>query len=235
MSESKDLVEKYFDQNTSLEQKQEIKKQILLLHEEHDDRIAIELGEAVVIEGQIEELKLKISQLQDPSKGFVIYLKIAASVILFIVSSFFVFRYFQVEELTNDQIFLSHFIPYDGVATLRGETSFQDGYQAFRDENYRKALSEFLKIEDEKNGHLKLLIASSYLSLEDVESSIRWLGKITDEESVLIKQNRDWYRSLALLKMERTEEAGELLNQLVESNSPFKIMALNLLDEHIFR
>ncbi|MEP1097599.1 MAG: tetratricopeptide repeat protein [Cyclobacteriaceae bacterium] len=233
MSSSKDLLEEYFNINTSEKRRWELAKEI---NETcvGDDKMLLEIGEAIKVETEVEELRGRIEILKEPQQKKWFFLKVAASIVFILTISFFVFK--QMEDPNTDQLFLSYYQPYDGMVVFRGgDTQLTAGMSAYNSGNYREALSRFREIEkSDATGKISLLMGSCYLSLGEINNSLEWLDKAPESERQLLTDNRNWYKALAKLKTNDLEESRALLESLIKSGSAFSQEASDLLKESVF-
>jgi len=233
--EAKDLLEEYFDDSTSSEKRKlELAEEINKTGTE-DDKILLETGKVVKVEKEVEELRSRIKNLREPQRKKSLFLKVAASVVFISMISFFVFKLLNNTE-SIDQVFLSYYRPYDGMVITRGgDALLTTGLSAYNSEDYEEALGKFMEIEkSDTTGKISLLIASCYLSINEIDSSLHWLNKGIGGESQLLTDNRNWYKALAKLKTKELKESRGLLESLVQSRSPFSQKASSLLEESIF-
>lgn len=229
MSDKAALIEEYFNRETSDERKAELKK---LLSIDSDDRIMMDLVEALQGEEEISKLKERIEKLEEPKKKLGFLLKIAASISFIIFASIVIFKL--LESNSTDQLFTRYYTPYDGVVTARGEASnLANGMTSYNEGSYQKALDFFLNLREKEitDGQLSLLISSCYLGLDEPDKSILQLSEEFDDESKLIESNRKWYLALSYLQKNDIDASKELLQNLIDTRSPYEKDASELLTE----
>lgn len=237
MDEEENLLDQYFDRDTPSDVKKVIKEEIQS-KASVDDKILLELGDAIKIEQDVQHFKDRIEKInpvnKKPNRW---YLKIAASFAVLVVFSFFMVKLYTTQKSSTTEVFLSYYTPYDGIVTTRNsETPILNGITVYNSGNYEKALAIFLEEAEiaAPNDSLSLLIGSCYLSLNKSESAIEWLGKVSQEKNKLITGNRDWYLALAYINEGEVEKSRQFLLSLVKEDSPFKNKATKLLQEPIF-
>ena len=137
----------------------------------------------------------------------------------------------------NEIVFSRYYQPYDGVSIKRGnDVSVEKWISAYDTEQYKNALDILLNnpVSDITEGQRYLLIGNCYLNLAQTDSSLIWFNKISKNESTIIRDNRDWYIALALLKKGEISKSKEVLQQLENSDTVFGENATELLMEDIF-
>ncbi len=225
------LLEEYFDQATSEERKNEIRKEILNLKPDDPNRIMFELGDEVAMEDKVQELSSTIESIgNNRSSNWT--LKIAASIV-FILGSVFIGIELTKPEASNDDLFNTYFLPYDGVVVSRDNSELGfDGLHAYNAKEYQEAIEIFQnEFEETSNPEIALLISSCYLGIGNPEQALNWLNQIPDNVDRKLIYNRDWYNALALLKMEQIVEGVSLLQKIIEMKSPYSKRATKLLSD----
>ncbi|MEP0987220.1 hypothetical protein [Ekhidna sp.] len=177
--------------------------------------------------------RVRKNQKKSTKSSKQIYYYIAAAVSLLIIS----FSTIQLlKTKSNEQIFESYFIPYDGVTIKRGqEDQLSQGMKAYSNGDYNEALIFF---QDNAIGTTEpenfLLIGNCHLALNEAEKSLIWFNKISRTENKIAYSAALWYKSLAYIKLEEVEKSRHLLEELVQSNSIYEPKASQLLKESIF-
>lgn len=233
---SKEEIEKYFDRDTSPNDKVRLKEKIT--KSELDMKLQLEIGEAVRDNLATKDLRKRLSNIAIESrskKNIYMYfiLKTAAVFALLILSSYVIYDTFY--PVDNQKLFELYFKPYNGTINPRGDSSTPFiGYEYYENQEFNKALDEFLKMESNQTGEIDLLIANCYLSLGNPQNAIKQLNRIDNERPQLIQQSRDWYLALSFLKIEDVDSSKKLLIKLSESESPYKSLASKILEDTVF-
>lgn len=227
MNNNEALLEEYFDPHTSVDRKQEIRKLL-----DPDSLMLAELGEDVNNDADVMQFRKRIEEI-DEAKSSHLFLKIAAAVVVLAVASLLVFRPLGTDSYTNEALFHAYYQPYDGVTNTRSESQMLNkAIYAYQAGNYQIALDLFLKEMDDQinpSAHYHLMISSCYLSLNNGAESFKWLDQISDDQTQLIRDTRDWYKALSLLQENNAIESQALLHKLVLSNSLYQEQAKALL------
>ncbi len=229
MSDTKNNLEEYFDNESSKQQKAELKKRI---SQNEDDQIMLDLSEAVQMKNEVDQLHDRINSLGNTKSRSLYIGRIAAAITLIALASVFIYLFTQ--NTSTADLFSSYYQPYDGVVVLRGETStLEKGMKAYNAGDFQAALSFLLNadVDEITPGQQKLLISSCYLSLNDPEKSLSYLESGFENELSLIQNNRLWLMALSYLKKGDIEPCKELLDELLEIQSPFANQASELLEE----
>lgn len=223
------LLEEYFNATTSESRRIEIRNELLKLNPDDPDRILLELGEEVEVEEKVHKLTSTIESIADNRRSNWV-LKVAASIV-FIMASVFIGIELNKTNASSDDLFNTYFLPYDGVIVSRDNSEGFDGIRLYNAKEYEEAIDIFKdEFETSNNPEIALLISSCYLSIDDPAQALSWLGQVDAVNQKLI-DNKDWYMALTLMKMDQTTKAVALLREIIETNSPFKEKANELLSD----
>lgn len=194
-----------------------------------------------------EKARLKVEMLEDfrqfkseskskkpAGRSIPLRLVLGMAATLLLISVF----YFVVDKgNTSKDVFQEYYQAYDGAVIIRGEEdAFTEGLMAYNAGDYQKALGLLLK-EDSATASLAqryLLIANSYLSLDQPEKAIEWLDKIPATSSSNLIYNQQWYLAMAYLLLDKPDEAKNLLTDIAASTSIYASQAEELLEESLF-
>ncbi len=228
---SNKLLEEYFHETTSDMRRGELRNEIMQLPSDDPDRIIFELGEEIEVEEKVQKLSSAIDSIENKRRRNW-PLKIAASVII-ILGSVFIGIELSKSDTSNEDLFNTYFLPYDGVDVSRDSSQPEyPGMGAYNNKRYQEALDIFQnKFEADGNPEIALLISSCYLSIGNSEQALSWLNQVTDNANRKLIHNRDWYKALALINMGQTAEGIVLLQKIIEMNSPFSERASRLLTD----
>lgn len=226
------LIEKYLDGELSPEETQ-------VFEEKQDD--SAEFREAVVFHRQLlghlvaqQKLALK-SELQGmmsattetSSFNWKIW-SVAASVLL--VIGFVALLQLQGPS-PSQQLFDQYFDPYPVMSVVRGDTpNGLNPLRLYADNKYE----QFVEVmADQRNAaklkSTKLLLAygNALLAISEPEQAIEALSQIREGQDHYL--DAQWYLALAHLRLQKLEEAQDLLLPLVEQQSFYKTSARKLL------
>jgi hypothetical protein len=128
--------------------------------------------------------------------------------------------------------FTLHVTDANGCATC---TPIQLGMEDYKKKEFLNAITEFNKVlaTDPKNSTALFYSAVSYLSLSqpDANTAITLLDKVLSDPHSAFADAARWYKSLALIKANRTPEARTLLDEIAKGNSTYKSKAGDVLKE----
>ncbi len=234
MSNSKDLLEEYFNPDTLVERKREIER-IIQDAKDEDASILIDLKSSLDLSEEIEIFRGQLHKLEE-KKPFVNYYSVAASVTLIAICCITIFLFLN-DSASPNAVFEEYYRPYDGYVITRALTkdAHSEGITAYETGDYATALKHFLNAKSDslRISERNLLISSCYLSLDEPASALRYLSKIRSQQ-IMIQYNKDWYLALAYLNSGRVTESGKLFMDIGQSNSPFALKAKEILKKHIF-
>ncbi len=116
----------------------------------------------------------------------------------------------------------------------RGEQ--EEGIQYYRNEQYREAMQtlDALISETTDNKVYPLFYLLSALELDKEGEVIELILKLELEQALLPDQAISWYATLALIKLDRLEEARSVLAPLSKETGPYRSDAENLL-KHLLK
>ncbi|MEL7002284.1 MAG: hypothetical protein AAFN93_06060 [Bacteroidota bacterium] len=237
MNEENDI-EKYFNKETTSDQKDVLKKKILE-EKDPDKALLLEVGNTIKEKSEVEDLEQRLAMIakskraenKSSYKGIT---RIAAAISFLVVCSLGLYYFFGQQ--SSEEVFNRYYKPYDGVVVKRGHNHIpMKALEYYEASEYEKALDEFkISQSDSSSQVVYLLIASCYLSLGDAEEALKSLESLADTVPQAIEESRNWYTSLALLKLEKYSEAKVLLKNIEGSDSPYKKQASLLLKEEMF-
>jgi len=142
-------------------------------------------------------------------------LRIAAGLAL-LLAAYFVLQIFTATD--NSQIYTEHFRKYPPTVSERGqgekmEVIYKDAMQAYVNDDYQKALTNFRKLgsEDEK---ISLYLVMSLLELDKISEAQEILVRLNRSQDERIRQNAEWYLALSYLKTNNIQRSIDLLNPI---------------------
>ena len=153
-------------------------------------------------------------------------LSVAASILILIIGGFWYFN--RSIPISSEELFTQYFEMPSAPSVRNGNLDslqlWAVSLSNYRSGNYENAIeslrelmtdSSFIQIES-----AKLLLGASHLSIGDNERAIEVFRSINPNSS--LKQDADWYSSLALLKSGKIEEAKKLFTDLTNQAKFFK-------------
>ena len=162
-----------------------------------------------------------------------IYISIAALLIILIGISWLVF-YLTKPEKDFESLFAEYFKPYPDVATMKNHTqdsgsdAFHIGLFYYNQRKYDSASIYFrMAGEQINNTPAKFYLAVSFLADTSSFQAIRILESLGSSENYF-KDQALWYLALAYIKIQESEKANQVLNQIIEKKSPYLGKAVEL-------
>jgi tetratricopeptide (TPR) repeat protein len=159
------------------------------------------------------------------------YWRVAAIFLLAAVAAVYIF--YPVPEKTPQALYAEFFVPYEDVINVRDESnpSLTEAVHFYNEKEFKLAAERFLIYVTDNPEDLN---AQFYLGLSLIESGQTGEG-ITSLESViknkgLLKEQAEWYRALAYLKMGDVAVAKNLLNEINHDGHDYQAKAVELLD-----
>ena len=223
--EHKELIELYFEDKLSTEQKTVFEN---LLDTDQEFRAQFELEEQVkkaIISTKKDDLKERLKQIehQQANKKTSKYYKIAIAASLIICLGI-VGIWEQNQPISNDAIFAEYFQPYDNIIVPNSRSNEVESPKAIAFRNYD---TQKYKIASEQFADLYKTTSTSYylfyqaiceLQLGNEDKSIELLNS-HKQYSDNLSQHRNWYLALAYLKANKIEESTTLLQEIVNKKS----------------
>ena len=188
--------------------------------------------EAKEIEVKLRQVQSDYKESQDSSKRPKLYLYAAILTIL-IITTIGVF-FFGSD--TNSQLYASYYSPKDvpSIVTRGDETALNLGAAAFQNKEYAEAMKVFenyLNSEANFNPSVYIYTGLSNLELGQHTEAISEFDKLINSNSIDSSKGL-WFKALAYLKMDQTEDAKQVLEIITESSNNFNYnKARELLDE----
>lgn len=174
---------------------------------------------------------LKQVRLNNKQSGLSIWMKVAAALIPLVIVG-----YLLIPSSKDYQAIYSEYYEAYGVYEF-GQTRSDAEFDSFRDEvfnlyeqeNYEDALDglQLLFAEQPRDGYL-LYMGICQMELGKYSEAIKSFDQIRAETDYL--QIGLWYKSLALLNLERIEEARTILEELTMTNNGLSVKATQVLD-----
>ena len=156
------------------------------------------------------------------------------------------------QEKINNQIFAENFEkPRDTLVldknqltqrvastlTDDGKKRLKVAIEKFYEENYDDARDELKSITEDYGDVFmaNFYLGASYIYLEEYEAALQEFRNVRDglplEDNLDIHDQTTWYQALAYIKLNRTEEAIQALNELIENDTKYKAKAEAILEK----
>lgn len=164
-----------------------------------------------------------------------IYFKIAASISLLFVFSFYIYNSF-FNTRSSEEVFELYFKPYDNLTTVRNDkmitSDIQKAMEYYDKFEYRKAINHFIKTDYKNSGLTKLYLGISYTSLNILDSAHLVLQVSANSSDKLYYYPTLYYKGLIYLKKNDAKNAKLIFSELLESNSnPYSNYAKEILEQ----
>ena len=147
------------------------------------------------------------------------YLSIAAAVSVFIVGFVFLVDYKKDQKL--NRLLTAHFIPYDELLSTRGQkthVTLSEALESYNEKNYSEAVSRFdsyLK-EHPQDYQAWFYFGVSQLAADKNADALNSFNIVIDNKTIF-QDSAEWYKALALLKLDHSAEAKRLLDQIAHT------------------
>lgn len=207
-----DLLEEYFNADTSETRKAEIKG-LLSEQSDNDGLIIQQLGDLIKAQEEVDDLRKRIQGLEkSKSRTMGLFLKIAASVMLIAVASVVLVR--QYSSPSGMDIYEDYYSPYP-AQVIRGETEdpFSSFFTLYSQGLYDEALTELENIDSSlKSDLIQLYIGNCLLNTNKTELAIETFEKIAPTSSY--SGDAKWFAALSLFSIEQDDRAKVYLEEL---------------------
>ncbi|MFZ6011869.1 MAG: hypothetical protein ACOYXT_16125 [Bacteroidota bacterium] len=182
------------------------------------------------------EREIREEELMKASKRFFIsrklYLPIAASVVLLV--SVAIYFFMPERARSNEELFITHFEPYEDVLSVRGDMPNAELQQALADYNRQVYPDAVLHFERYLRSNPQDFDAYFYCGLSQLASgdaleAIKLFREVIDHRSLLIEQ-AEWYSALARIKLNDMKVAARELDKISKQrNHDYQERAKTLL------
>lgn len=161
--------------------------------------------------------KEKIITHQRNGRG---YLSIAAAVAILIVGLLFVIDYNKDRKL--NELFATHFRPYDELLSTRSNethVTLAEALESYNAENYAEAVSRFDRYlkENPEDHQAWFYFGVSQLAAGKNSDAVTSFNVVIDNK-IIFRDSAEWYKALALIKLNDTSEAKKLLRQIASTD-----------------
>ncbi|WP_027077645.1 tetratricopeptide repeat protein [Maribacter antarcticus] len=240
--EKENLIDKYFAGSLSLEE-QVLFENFLKVDSDFKIQFELEKNVKAAVKGSEREiLKRKLQGFEEgrsvsskTKNTFWIPLRIAASIVILLSASWFLFNFGFLA--TTDTLYDANYEQYPNtVYTItRGEsndTSIErKAFEAYESGEYQIAIDYLKKLKTETGlDYVDFYLGQSYLANGDTQEAIDTFEKIGLINSDY-RAEALWYQALAYLKLEQNEKSITLLNILLKEGTYKMNAATNLLDK----
>ena len=159
-------------------------------------------------------------------------LMIAASVVFLLFAGY----WFSNRGPSNDQLFAQYFVPYPNVIAPIDKSAAKvdrqgEAYQTYELKNYQEALRLFDRLNT-KDDAVKFYQGICYLVLNQPQQAIDHFETIRNQNSGPYSTPMYWYKALALLKLNKVEDAKLFLETVAKNGETKKLrsQAVELLE-----
>jgi predicted Zn-dependent protease len=209
--------------------------------EQHKE--VIQIIEIASLKEQLDRLEHKVDQEKKSSsqkKSKVINLfpraqmiGIAASLTILIVAAVWIF--YPSQNNSDHFAFRKYYQKDPGLPTTMGvsdQITLDQAMLLYKQNNYQEALQAFETLLNETpNDTVQYYYAMSLMELDQFAEAEKTLRKLELKSSNL-QQRRDWYLIMALLQLNREDEAIELVNEIIDQEQHlYKNDAKRLFEE----
>ncbi len=142
----------------------------------------------------------------------------------------------QLRTPTSEELFDEYYKPFSLSSSLRGEdTGLRPAYVLYEEGDYRGVLAQLLPAltdnpENEKFGMTAFVVGQCFLRVGEFDKSLSYLNAVAAGPDKVLGDHARWYMALACLKLGRTDQCRTILQELIESRSPYGARARELLN-----
>jgi tetratricopeptide (TPR) repeat protein len=160
------------------------------------------------------------------------FLSAAAVLLIMAISSIF---YLNLAGPRNERIYNQFYQKYESSLITRSDNSETSdliaAIQLYDKGNYQGAIARLTNLlqKDNSNTTAHFFIGLSYMETKTYEKAITNFNVIMTERDTAFIEHAEWYTALCYVQTNRIKQASELLKQITESNSYYKIKAVDLL------
>lgn len=167
-------------------------------------------------------------------RRFLLALAVAASFVLLLLAGY----WYIASQQTPTDLYYAHYQPYPNIINPleRSGAAPTDpmarAMLAYEQANYDVAISLFEQQAEQLTPAYKFYLALSLLEVGESSRTVALLEEVAASENESLFLPALWYRGLAHLKANRTDEAREVLNQLLEQDdSTYHPRAMEILEQ----
>ncbi len=233
-------IEKYLSGDMEVGEKQNFEKLLSAdsgfarqVKEHRQTHELVDLYARAHIKDRVKSIHNRVKGEQKAATGGFSIMKIAASLaLLAVVGSL----YFYTSYNYNTQHLASNaFEPYPNRFRTMGdsqEDTFTRGLKAYDLRHYDEAIAQFSQVttDNEKYLDARFYLGVAYLGKEAYAEAVSPLREVMEENS-LYESSAKWYLSLALLQLDKEEEAKRILKEIVKGESVKSQPARELLED----
>ncbi|MEM6830371.1 MAG: hypothetical protein AAF551_07625 [Bacteroidota bacterium] len=154
---------------------------------------------------------------------------IAASLMFLVVCYW---QFFYISPPSSMEVFERYYAPFPGKAMVRGEDEPDTLLQAYHAGKYAYVVRSIQQYtQDTVFNGFDLMAICSFIELDSIKQAREIYDRSKEVEDSLFRSHASWYMAMAYLKMDNTQEAVRILNDLVEGDSMYKRIAENVKNE----
>jgi tetratricopeptide (TPR) repeat protein len=160
------------------------------------------------------------------------FLSAAAVLLIMAISSIF---YLNFAGPRNERIYNQFYQKYESSLITRSDNNETSALiaaiQLYDKGNYQGAIARLTDLlqKDNSNTTARFFIGLSYMETKTYEKAITNFNVIMTERDTAFIEHAEWYMALCYVQTNRIKQASELLKQIADSNSYYKIKAVDLL------
>jgi hypothetical protein len=189
------------------------------------------------VAGWEEEIRAE-EQQKSKSIGFILtkYWPIAAAFLIVVLVAI----YFLVPRnaRTPEGLYASYFVPYEDVLSVRdnSNTSLTEAMHFYNQKEYAAAADRLGRYIISSSADPKTLSTETFywgislLESDQPEDAIAALSSVVDHQG-LLKEQAEWYRALAYLKLGDIESCKKQLNEINRDGHDYQSKAASLLND----
>lgn len=160
------------------------------------------------------------------------FLSAAAVLLVMAISSIF---YLNFAGPRNERIYNQFYQKYESsLVTRSGNNETNDlivAIQLYDKGKYKDAIARFSDLlqKDNSNTTAYFFIGLSYMETKTYDKAITSFHAIIAEQDTAFIEHAEWYMALCYVRTNQTKQASNLLKHISDSNSFYKIKAIDLL------
>ncbi|MEQ8244131.1 hypothetical protein [Fulvivirga sp.] len=204
----------------------------LKLKEEFDEYRLIIAG---IVEHGAKGLKEKLKEREEYYRrsrtNAKMYYKIAAAILLVMVSTFLILKYAYSPNLAS--LYLKYYEPYPNIVDpldRTGNSEVLSAYQLYELGKYNETIEKLSAIPDNIIKPSSLFyLGQAYMATSELEKALDCFQKIEDSSNYY--QIAQWHIALTFLKLNDVEQVEKQLETIIEQKGDYQKQALALKEE----
>ena len=233
------LIEAYLNGELSVDERREFENRLVedeMFAKDYKDQLA---ARQLIKEAGRLDLKDTLESFEvsgSDSKVRPLWLKRAIPIAAMLVIFFGVYYFLEFNQGSGG-LYDSYFESYPAPANLRDTSSedsaWNDALESYENEDFEQALNFMGQVRHEAPGYM----VAFYVGLSAMQTEPAELEKAMSSFDSVLRGDNDykeqalWYKGLILIKLERTDEAIDVLTELTSRNGFKKSEASQILDK----